>query len=223
MKLSLQDLTEEQRQELMKQMKEEQRTEKQKKDEERKEYKELASERVMENFDVLKELSEAIIGVKKSIFQDFKTIIELKEEIYNVKDNQRSHTFTTEDGKSITLGYRLSDAFEDTVHVGIEKVKNWVYSEVEGTNNERVKKIVSSMLKEDKNGNLNAKRVLELRQIAMDVNDEALNEAVEIIEKAYKPQKSCYFIEASYKDDTGKKAIIPLSISAAPMEAAGKE
>lgn len=45
------------------------------------------------------------------------------------------------------------------------------------------------MLKEDKNGNLNAKRVLELRQIAMEVNDDELNEAVEIIEKAYNPQK----------------------------------
>ncbi len=217
MELNLGDLTEAQRLELMKQIKAEEQQKKQKKDDERKEYKELASERVIENFEVLKELSEAITGVKKSIFEDFKTIIELKEEIYSVKDNQRSHTFTTEDGKSISLGYRVSDAFDDEVHAGIEKVKNWVYSEVAGTNNERIKKIISSMLKEDKNGNLNAKRVLELRQIAMDVNDEELNEAVEIIEKAYKPQKSCYFIEASYKDESGKKVGVPLSISAAPF------
>ena len=218
MTLNLGDLTENQRQELIEQMRKEDREKKQKKDDERKEYKELASERVIENFEVLKELADAITGVKKSIFEDFRTIIELKEEIYNVKDNQRSHTFTTDDGKSITLGYRVSDAFDDEVHAGIEKVKNWVYSEVEGTNNERIKKIISSMLKEDKNGNLNAKRVLELRQIAMEVNDEELNEAVEIIEKSYKPQKSCYFIEASYKDETGKKVGIPLSVSAAPFE-----
>ena len=74
------------------------------------------------------------------------------------------------------------------------------------------------MLKEDKNGNLNAKRVLELRQIATDVNDEKLTEAVEIIEKAYKPQKSCYFIDISYKDENGKKISVPLSVSAVPFE-----
>lgn len=218
MTINLESLSEEQRQELLKQVKEDEQKKKQKKENEKKEYKNLASERVFENFNVLQELSEAITGVKKTIFEDFKTIITLKEELYNVKDNQRSHSFTTDDGKTITLGYRVTDAFDDTVHVGIEKVKKWVFSEVEGTRNERLKKIISSMLKEDKNGNLNAKRVLELRQIAMEVNDDELNEAVEIIEKAYNPQKSCYFIDASYKDDTGKKVSIPLSISSAPYE-----
>ena len=218
MALNLNDLTEEQKKELLKQMKEEEREKKQKRNEELKSLNEMTNETVEEIFVVAKEVVEILTTFKKETFEKCKSLIGIKEELFNVKDNQRSHTFTTDDGKSVTLGYRVTDAFDDTVKVGIEKVKNWVFSEVKGTNNENIKKIISNMLKEDKKGNLNAKRVLELSQIAMDINDDELTEAVEIIEKAYKPQKSCYFIELSYKDENGKKVSMPLSVSAAPFE-----
>lgn len=217
MELNLGDLTEAQRLELMKQIKQEERDKKQKRNEELKNLKEMTNEIVEEVFIDASIVQKVQTEFKKETFDKFKSLIGIKEDLFNVKDNQRSHTFTTDDGKSVTLGYRLTDAFDDTVHVGIEKVKNWVFSEVNGTNNENIKKIISNMLKEDKNGNLNAKRVLELRNIATDINDEELNEAVEIIEKAYKPQKSCYFIDISYKDENGKKVSMPLSVSAAPF------
>lgn len=218
MALNLNDLTEEQKKELLKQMKEEEREKKQKRNEELKSLNEMTNETVEEIFVVAKEVVEILTIFKKETFEKCKSLIGIKEELFNVKDNQRSHTFTTDDGKSVTLGYRVTDAFDDTVKVGIEKVKNWVFSEVKGTNNENIRKIISNMLKEDKKGNLNAKRVLELSQIAMDINDEELTEAVEIIEKAYKPQKSCHFIDISYKDENGKKISMPLSVSAAPFE-----
>ena len=218
MELNLGDLTDEQRQTLMKQIKQEERDKKQKRNEEIKSLKEMTNESTKKIFDYAKIVTDVLTEYKKESFEEFRSLIGIKEELFNVKDNQRSHTFTSDDGKSITLGYRLTDAFDDTVHVGIEKVKNWVFSEVNGTNNENIKKIISNMLKEDKNGNLNAKRVLELRNIATDINDENLNEAVEIIEKAYKPQKSCYFIDISYKDENGKRVSMPLSVSTAPFE-----
>lgn len=218
MSLNLNDLTEEQKKELLKQMKEEEREKKQKRNEELKSLNEMTNETVKEIFVVGREVAEMLTLFKKETFEKCKSLIGIKEELFNVKDNQRSHTFTTDDGESVTLGYRVTDAFDDTVQVGIEKVKNWVFSEVKGTNNENIKKIISNMLKEDKKGNLNAKRVLELSQIAMDINDEKLTEAVEIIEKAYKPQRSCYFIELNYKDENGKKVSMPLSVSAAPFE-----
>jgi len=218
MELNLGDLTDEQRQTLMKQIKQEERDKKQKRNEEIKSLKEMTNETVEDILSDAKIVVQILTEFKKSTFDMCKSLIGIKEDLFNVKDNQRSHTFTTDDGKSVTLGYRVTDAFDNTVFVGIEKIKKWVFSEVNGTNNENIKKIISNMLKEDRNGNLNAKRVLELRQIAMDVNDDELNDAVEIIEKAYKPQKSCYFIDISYKDENGKKVSVPLSISAAPFE-----
>ncbi len=218
MALNLKDLTEGERKELLKQMKEEEREKKQKRNEELKSLNEMTNEVVNKIFSYGEIVLDVLTEFKKEGFGEFKTLIGIKEELYNVKDNQRSHTFTTDDGKSVTLGYRVTDSFDDTVSAGIEKIKNWVFSEVKGTNNENIKKIISNMLKEDKKGNLNAKRVLELSQIAMDINDDELTEAVEIIEKAYKPQKSCYFIELSYKDENGKKVSMPLSVSAAPFE-----
>ena len=218
MGLNLGDLTEAQRLELMKQIKQEEKDKKQKRNDDVKSYNEMGNESVKKIFGYAKIVVDVLTEFKKEGFGEFKSLIGIKEELFNVKDNQRSHTFTSDDGKSVTLGYRVTDSFDDTVGAGIEKVKNWVFSEVKGTNNENIKKIISNMLKEDKKGNLNAKRVLELSQIATDVNDEKLTEAVEIIEKAYKPQKSCYFIELSYKDENGKKVSMPLSVSAAPFE-----
>lgn len=218
MGLNLGDLTEAQRLELMKQIKQEEKDKKQKRNDDVKSYNEMGNESVKKIFGYAKIVVDVLTEFKKEGFGEFKSLIGIKEELFNVKDNQRSHTFTSNDGESVTLGYRVTDSFDDTVFAGIEKVKNWVFSEVSGTNNENIKKIISNMLKEDKNGNLNAKRVLELRQIATDVNDEKLTEAVEIIEKAYKPQKSCYFIDISYKDENGKKISVPLSVSAVPFE-----
>lgn len=218
MELNLGDLTEAQRLELMKQIKQEEKDKKQKRNDDVKSYNEMGNESVKKIFGYAKIVVDVLTEFKKEGFGEFKSLIGIKEELFNVKDNQRSHTFTSNDGESVTLGYRVTDSFDDTVFAGIEKVKNWVFSEVSGTNNENIKKIISNMLKEDKNGNLNAKRVLELRQIATDVNDEKLTEAVEIIEKAYKPQKSCYFIDISYKDENGKKISVPLSVSAVPFE-----
>ncbi len=218
MTINLESLSEEQKKELLEQMKKEEREKKQKRNEELKNLKEMTNEIVKEVISDAEIVLKVQVEFKKETFDKFRSLIGIKEELFNVKDNQRSHTFTSDNGESVTLGYRVTDAFDDTVHAGIEKVKNWVFSEVNGANNQNIKKIISNMLKEDKNGNLNAKRVLELRNIATDINNEELNEAVEIIEKAYKPQKSCYFIDISYKDENGKKVSMPLSVSSAPYK-----
>jgi hypothetical protein len=153
MALNLNDLTEEQKKELLDQMKKEEKEKKQKRNEELKSLKQMTNEIVEEVFNDAKIVHTVQTEFKKETFDKFKSLIGIKEELFNVKDNQRSHTFTTDDGKSVTLGYRVTDAFDDTVHAGIEKVKNWVFSEVKGVNNENIKKIISNMLKEDETAN----------------------------------------------------------------------
>src|SRR3712207_7530183 len=120
---------------------------------------------------MLAKLSEELKRSKEQIFEDFATIIKLKEELYGVRDNQLSHTFTTEDGKSVVLGYRNTDSFDDTVHVGIEKVKGYIKSLASGEKKEDIERVLNLLLKKDKNGNLKANRVLELQKIAEQIND----------------------------------------------------
>ena len=213
MNLDYKNMTDEQKANLKKQILEE---EKQKKAERKAKidaYKNLVDETVINSIDKIKNISAQIMMSKKEVFDDFKSIMELKAELYGVKDNQQSHTFTTSDGKiSITLGNRMLDSFDDTVHTGIEKVKNYIYRVVQDENSQLLE-IVNLLLKKDKNGNLKASRVMELERIAGNIDDAELSEGVQIIKEAWKPQKSKTFIEAYYKDENGNKINIPLSMT----------
>ena len=78
------------------------------------------------------------------------------------------------------------------------------------------------LLKKDKNGNLKASRV-ELEAIANENGNETLLEGVKIIKEAYKPSKSSTYVEAYYKDKTGKMVSVPLSITSVIEERNGED
>lgn len=213
MKLDFNNMTAEEKATLKKQILEEEVKEKAERKAKVEDYKTLVDETVIKAMEKVKGVSNQITTVKKEVFDDFKSILELKAELYGVKENQQSHTFTTTDGKiSITLGYRMLDSFDDTVHAGIEKVKNYIYKTVQEENTHLLE-IVNLLLKKDKNGNLKASRVMELEKIAGNINDVELTEGVQIIKEAWKPQRSKTFIEAYYKDENGNKINIPLSMT----------
>ena len=213
MNLDFKNMTDEQKAALKKQILEEEAKEKAERKAKVEGYKSLVDETVIKAMEKVKGISNQITTIKKEVFDDFKSILELKAELYGVKENQQSHTFTTTDGKiSITLGYRMLDSFDDTVHAGIEKVKNYIYRVVQDENRQLLE-IVNLLLKKDKNGNLKASRVMELERIAGNIDDAELSEGVQIIKEAWKPQKSKTFIEAYYKDENGNKINIPLSMT----------
>lgn len=176
------------------------------------EYKRLVEETTSTQFFKLLELAENIAKLKTETYESYETILELKEELYGIKDNQQSHTFTV-DGLSICIGRRNVDNFDDTVHIGIEKVKQYI-AKVTGDADGEIAELINLLLKKDKNGNLKANRVLEMEKIAAKVDDPDLKEGVKIIKEAYKPLKSSSFIEISYRDKQGQRKNIPLTISA---------
>lgn len=209
--------------ELFKKLEEEKKAEEEARKGKIEEYKNLVDEKVKEKFEVLKKLSEWLSNEKAKVFEDFSTILELKAELFGVKENQQSHTFTTRDGKfSITMGYRVIDNFDDTVHAGITKVKNYISRVTLGEKKE-LEELINLLLKKDKNGNLKASRVLELERIANNIDDEELNEGVLIIKEAYRPAKSSTFLTASYVDDKGIKKVIPLSMTSVGEESGDKK
>ena len=213
MKLDFNNMTAEEKANLKKQILEDEAKEKAERKAKVDAYKNLVDETVINEIDKIKNISAQIMMLKKEVFDDFKSILELKAELYGVNDKQQSHTFTSSDGKfTITLGHRMIDSFDDTVHSGIEKVKTYIYKSVQDENNHLLE-IVNLLLKKDKNGNLKASRVMELEKIAGNINDMELSEGVQIIKEAWKPQKSKTFIEAYYKDENGNKINIPLSIT----------
>lgn len=214
MGIKLEELTLEQKKELMKQVEQEEKNKKRKIQEDREYYKKLLSEVVEKNFYKLKEVSEKLKEIKTEVFEDFEDVLRLKEELYGIKEKQQSHTFTTEQGLSVVIGHRVIDNFDDTVHAGIEKVKGYI-SKVTAGEKAELEELINLLLKKDKNGNLKASRVLELERIANKISDEELTDGVNIIKEAYKPSKSSSFIEIYYKNNEGKRVNIPLSITGA--------
>ncbi|MCK0202457.1 DUF3164 family protein [Ornithobacterium rhinotracheale] len=181
---------------------------------ERNAYKELVSQELPQIAESLKELSEKLSQIKLFAFESLKALLDLKCKAYSVKDTQQSHTFSDDKGNTITYGFRIIDGWDDTVTAGIDKVREFIASLAKDEATGKLVHAVNQLLKKDAKGNLKASRVLELTKLAEDFNNDNFTDAVNIIRQAYKPQRSAFFVDASYTDAQGKKINIPLSISA---------
>lgn len=156
------------------------------------------------------------LGVlKRTIFSNFKVLLDMKKDVMKMtKDNQCSHTFTTKDGKArIELGCYTLDNYKDTVNDGIALIKEYIKGLAKDKETQSLVDMVLKLLSKDQKGNLKASRVLQLRQIADEINDERFSEGVEIIMDAYAPIQSKQFVRAWVKGENGEWVNIPLSIT----------
>jgi len=208
----LEDLNKEQLDALMKQAEERRLAEEAKKREDKEAYLGLVDEAILQSIPELKEISEKMLQAKAKVFDRFKKLIEIKESLYKVKDNQQTHTFTTQDGKlTLCLGSRTVNDYDSTLDSGIEKIKKYI-STFDADN--ELTEVVNHLLKLDKNGNLKPSRVMELAQLANKIDNIDFKEGVAIIQQAYQPRATCQFVTACENKETGKE-YIPLSMSRA--------
>ncbi|MRI64406.1 DUF3164 family protein [Ornithobacterium rhinotracheale] len=181
---------------------------------ERKAYKDLVNQNILPIVKDLRGLSDMMAKTKLQVFSSLKILLETKNEVFGVRDTQQSHTFSDEKGNTISYGFRVIDGWDDTVTAGIEKVREFIASLAKDEATGKLVHAVNQLLKKDAKGNLKASRVLELTKLAEEFNDDNFTDAVNIIRQAYKPQRSAFFVDASYTDAQGKKVNIPLTISA---------
>lgn len=186
---------------------------KQAKKKERDTYKHLVEETVMQAFTKLELASQNLSRVKQEIFANFQDLVRLKKELYEIEIKQQSHTFSCVDGKSITIGYNVLDDYDDTLNAGIQKINNYLSTLAKDDNSKKLIQVINRLLRKDPKGNLKAQRVIELRNLADDIKDEAFVEGVNIILDSYRPTSSSYYIKASWVSNEGKKQYIPLAIS----------
>lgn len=182
----------------------------------REEYARLVDDEVAAAVDQLKELSEQMTTIKKTIFDNFDTIIKMKREVMSLckPDGQYTHTFTSSDSRCrITLGNRMVDDYRDTVEDGILMVKDYITSLAKDEDSAQLVGLIMSLLERNKSGALQPSRVIRLRQLADKRQDPRLLEGVKIIEDSYQPYASSTFVQAEIKGATGW-VTIPLNISA---------
>ena len=134
--------------------------------ENRQAYKALVNESIPQIIGKLQTYSEQMAEVKLHTFEALKILLDTKNEVYEVKGDQQSHTFTDEHGNTITYGFRVIDNWDDTVNAGIEKVRDFIASLAKDDNSARLVNVINRLLKKDAKGNLKASRVLELTKLA---------------------------------------------------------
>lgn len=183
---------------------------------EREEYKQLVDDEIEHSIPVLLSISEQIKDSKQTVMDNFKTILEMKSDLFKtkIKDDQRSHTFTNSAGnKRITLGVYVTDGYRDTVEDGIAIVKEYIASLANDDKTQALVNMVFRLLARDAKGTLKASRIVQLRKVAQDTGDERFLEGVRIIEESYQPEVSKQFIRAEIKNENGMWKSIPLGMT----------
>lgn len=183
---------------------------------EREQYKQLVDEEIDASITILLTISDEIKKSKSQVMDNFKTILQMKSELFKtkVKDDQRSHTFTNSEGnKRISIGVHVTDGYRDTVEDGIAIVKEYISSLANDEKTEALVNMVFRLLARDAKGTLKASRIVQLRKVAQDVGDERFLEGVRIIEDSYQPEISKQFIRAEIKTENGVWKTIPLGMT----------
>ncbi len=210
-------MTEEQRKQLEELKKlEQQEIDKQR--EERETLKDMTSDAVLRSFEVLKEVSGALALAKTKVYGILKSVVELKKDVYDVPDNQQSHTFTTSDGKfRIILGYHVIDDFDDSHTAGVDGVNKFLDSLGVDKNSKMLVQMAKKLLSRDAKGTLNARKVMQLMKLAQESAHKDFIDSVQIIVDAYNPVKSKMYIIAKYRDDNNEWITLPLGITEAKV------
>lgn len=197
------------------QIESEERAERARIEQERESYKQLVDSLVQSSATKLRRLSEEMMRIKQEIFSDFSEIIRTKNELFKVKSDRQSDTFTTSDSLvRLTLGNRINEGWDDTVEAGIEIVKAYLATLAKDDNSANLVETVMSLLAKDRKGALKANKVLELERLAVKAQDVRFIEGINIIKAAYRPVPTCQFIQVEMKDEQGKTVNLPLSLSA---------
>lgn len=212
--MDLSNMTAAERAQLKAQLEAEERAEIQKRQESIGAYKQSVDEFCKDVFVRMQKVSELMRAEKERTFSAANILVEMKEQLYKTKQDRHSNQFTTSDGKyTVALGYRTNDGWDDTVDVGIAKVKEYLRSLAATEDGAKAVDIIMKLLAKDKKGNLKASAMIQLEQEAAKIGDATFIEGVQIIRDAYRPVDTCQFISVSYKDENGVKQTLPLSLA----------
>lgn len=199
--VKLADLSLEDRQQLLRELEAEKTAEKDKKTQ----YKAIVDSTVGGILEKLMQAANLLADAKTLAYNELKALLETKQEVYEVKNNQKTHTFTTQDGGyRIIIGVKMLTRWDGTESAGVEKVKQYISSLAKDENSAQLTELVMNLLNPDKAGNLNPNRVMQLVKLKEKINNPLFADGVDIIMAAYAPVESTPFIEAYERDANGQ-------------------
>ena len=215
-KINVSDLTPEQRRQMMEELKAEEKAAETRRKNEIEAYKSLVSQTVVDCFPRLQHVSETLAGEKRTIREAFAAVLQLKADLYGVKEGQRSHQFMSDDGTlRIEIGFNCRDNYDDTADTGVAMVKEYLAELGDSDNARQAVKLALSLLAKDQKGTLKASRIMTLRKHAQESGSAKFIEGVEIIMDAYRPIETKTYVRAERKDENGAWKSVPLGMTEA--------
>lgn len=216
--IDITQLTDEQKKALQNQLKADEKAKKEKKAQDLKALEDLAEESVPQSFSLLKNASEIMANAKAQIFRNVEAYLRQKIEMMGIRaKNQQSHTITY-NGQSIKVGFRITDGYTDDAGYGLEMVHRFLGSLAKDENSQKLVASLLRLLQRNGKGDLDSKKVLELKQIAdRDFPDTDFSKGMDIIQNSYKPKMSKWFIEAWEIDGVGIERNLPLSMTSVEL------
>lgn len=213
--MDISKLSKEERAAIKAQLEAEERAEEANLQRERQSYNDMRDEFVTRTFQSLKQLSNCMQEQKQTIFEESAELDTMQQRLFKVKLDRKSRTLTHSDGHiSIKVGNRLNDGWDDSVEIGIEKVREYLATLATDEKSARLVNAITSLLAKDQKGTLKANKVLELEKMANESQDATFLEGLRIIKEAYRPVPTCQFVEVKYKDENDVERSLPLSMSA---------
>ncbi len=177
-------------------------------------YKQLVDETVNAIFPGLEEMSGLLANRKKEAYDLFQKALLMKADLYENAADNKSNTFINKAGnRRITLGQYEVDGYDDTVNEGIAKVKAFIESLAKDDDSRMLVSAILKLLTKDKKGNLKASRVMQLRKMAEESGNENFMDGVKIIEAAYRPTVSKFYVKAEKRQDNGEWVSVPLGMT----------
>lgn len=176
-------LTADQRKALMAELAKEEKAEKAKRKDNIDTLKQLVDEMLDEVVPECSAFGKQQTSIVNKVFNRCRTIIDLKKEIYGFDEKQASHTFTSRLGNSaLVIGYNEIPAFDSTVDVGVQKIHSFLGSlSKDDVNRVKIEKVLSTLTKKNKKGELNPTKVIALSELKGDMDDELFTEGVDIV------------------------------------------
>lgn len=214
--MNIDDLTPEEKAKLRAALAADAKREKEARAEREAEYKKLSADTVDSLWPCLQEASRQLAGTKSHIVGEISTLIGIKQDLYGVKDEQRSHTFTNGDGtRRITVGVYTRDAWDETVGSGEAKIRAAIRTLGKDENSEALVEAILTLLSKDKAGNLKIKSVWQLQKLADRIKNDDFAEGLRIIQEAYRPEPTKTFVTAEQRNEMGAWVSLPLGMTEA--------
>lgn len=155
------------------------------------------------------------VEIVDQVFKKFETIVSLKKDLYGFDEKQASHTFTSRRGNSsITIGYNEVPAFDSMVDVGVQKIHKFLGSlSKDDINRVKIEKVVSTLTKKNKKGDLNPTKVIALSDLKADMDDELFSEGVDIVVASQFKTRTTMYVRGWYRIMGESEKEIKLSFS----------